>query len=129
MARLAIVGSRAYRGLERVVRFVQRLKPTTTVVSGGAPGVDWAAIAAAQFHGRPHEVFRAEWHKFGKAAGCLRNEKMIATVDGLVAFWDGQSPGTRHAIQCASKRGLWYRVYGPKGELVESQNALLPSAS
>jgi hypothetical protein len=35
---------------------------------------------------------------------------MAANADALVAFWDGQSRGTKHMIDIASARGLVVRV-------------------
>jgi hypothetical protein len=115
MARLAIVGSRDFANLDLVRAFIARLRVTTTVVSGGAPGVDRAAEAAANARELGTDIFPAEWDVHGRSAGMRRNEQMIATVDGLVAFWDGRSRGTAHAISVARARGIWLRVYGADG--------------
>lgn len=49
-------------------------------------------------------IYEADWGKHGKAAGPIRNSKMIADADALVAFWDGKSRGTRDCIlQAAGK--------------------------
>ena len=34
-----------------------------------------------------------------------RNHQMAQAGDVLVAFWDGQSPGTRHLIGCMQQLG------------------------
>lgn len=111
MKRLAIVGSRDFPNLPLVKQFVERLQRDTVVVSGGARGVDSVAVEAARQRGLATEVFEADWDRLGKRAGIDRNARMIDTVDGLVAFWDGKSRGTQHAIQCAKTRGIWVRVY------------------
>lgn len=111
MKRLAIVGSRDFPKPELVKQFVERLQRDTVVVSGGARGVDSVAVEAARQRGLATEVFEADWDRLGKRAGIERNARMIDTVHGLVAFWDGKSRGTQHAIQCAKSRGLWLRVY------------------
>ena len=36
----------------------------------------------------------------------LRNAEMAKCSDALIAFWDGESSGTRHMINFARKRGL-----------------------
>ena len=41
-----------------------------------------------------------------KAAGMVRNAEMAKCSDALIAFWDGESSGTRHMINFARKRGL-----------------------
>ena len=48
----------------------------------------------------------ANWEKFGRSAGHRRNAEMAQYADGLVAFWDGLSPGTRSMIDLAKGRGL-----------------------
>ena len=111
MKRLAIVGSRGFANLDLVEELVSRLKTTTTVVSGGARGVDTEAVRTAKARGLNTEVFEADWDKFGKSAGFRRNEAMLSTVDGDAAFWDGTSRGTKHAIEYARKKDLWLRVY------------------
>ena len=55
------------------------------------------------------DVFYAEWDKYGKRAGSLRNTKMIDSRIGyttLVAFPHSTSRGTVHAINYAKKLGL-----------------------
>ncbi|MFD1444284.1 hypothetical protein [Thermoactinomyces vulgaris] len=60
---------------------------------------------------RGHKIARypAEWKKYGKKAGPLRNAKMAENADALVAFWDGKSRGTKDMIETAKRRGL--RIY------------------
>ncbi len=123
MARLAIVGSRRYPRLELVRQLVHRLKPSTVVVSGGCWGVDRAAVAAAASAGLASEEMPAEWQRFGRSAGFRRNAALVASVDGLIAFWDGRSQGTAHSIALARSRGIWLRVYGPDGRVVEQSVA------
>ena len=115
MTRLAIVGSRGFRNLELVRRFVRSLKPTTVVVSGGAVGVDSEAESAARQCGLKTEVFPAHWSKYGKSAGPIRNRQIVHAVEGLVAFWDSKSRGTAHVIQLARRKGIWLRVFDEAG--------------
>lgn len=44
-------------------------------------------------------IFPAEWEKYGKRAGILRNIQMGDYADALVAIWDGESKGTKHMIE------------------------------
>lgn len=113
--KLAIVGSRGFKSLGLVGDFIKKLKPTTKVVSGGARGVDQHAIYAAQARGLEAEVFQADWKRHGKAAGPYRNEIMISSVDGVVAFWDGTSKGTQNAIHLATEWQKWLRIYFEDG--------------
>lgn len=69
-----------------------------SIVSGMARGADALAVRFAQEHGVQLYEFPADWSQ-GKWAGFLRNKEMAKFSDGLLAFWDGQSRGTRHMIE------------------------------
>lgn len=50
-------------------------------------------------------MFVADWKRYGKAAGPIRNSQMLEYVKQenplVVAFWDGESHGTRDTINKA----------------------------
>lgn len=48
-------------------------------------------------------VMPAEWDKFGRGAGPIRNVAMAEYADALVAIWDGKSNGTAHMIRTATE--------------------------
>ena len=52
----------------------------------------------------------ADWDLDGKSAGFKRNVKMAEYADALVAFWDGESKGTKHMIETAKEKGLDIRI-------------------
>ena len=54
--------------------------------------------------------FPADWDKYGKAAGFIRNEQMAQNADALVVFWDGKSRGTKNMIELAAKYKLKVRI-------------------
>lgn len=56
----------------------------------------------------------------GKKAGYLRNCQMAENADALVAFWDGNSPRTRHMIETARAHGLAVRAIRIKTEKKEN---------
>lgn len=76
------------------------------IVSGNAWGVDRLGELYAQQNHIDLVIFPANWEKYGKSAGLRRNEKMANYADALVAVWDGQSKGTKHMIETATKKGL-----------------------
>jgi len=78
------------------------------IVSGGAQGADKLGERYAAERGLRAEVYEAEWDRFGKRAGYLRNSQMADNADGLVAFWNG-SAGTKHMIDIATEQGLVVR--------------------
>ena len=128
--RYAIVGSREYRQLRHVQRFVQLLPVGSTVVSGHAHGVDSTAEGAAEARGLKVHSIPADWDHLGKRAGFVRNADIVANADIVVAFWDGISNGTKHTIGLArqQKKPLWLCINGawdfsgdPAAEAVRSQ--------
>lgn len=103
--KVAIVGSRNFRPLDKVREYVRLLPSYTTIVSGGARGVDSAAEMEARVQGMEVIVFLPDWNKHGKKAGFLRNIDIVNAADRVVAFWDGESKGTQHSINLAKKAG------------------------
>ena len=75
------------------------------VVCGCAAGADSLGAKWAKERGIPVKEFPAEWDVFGKKAGILRNHDMGNYADFLVAFWDGQSTGTRDMISYMKQIG------------------------
>lgn len=83
----------------------------TEVVSGGAPGVDALAKKWAEQHGIPVKQFPADWDRYGRKAGPIRNQAMAEYGEALIAVWDGKSRGTKNMIRQARKHGLRVFVY------------------
>lgn len=81
-----------------------------TIISGLARGADTLACRFASEYRYPLRGFAAEWGKFGRAAGPIRNKLMAKNADSLLAFWDGKSRGTRHMIDYADQMGLKVKV-------------------
>lgn len=61
-------------------------------------------------------AFPAEWNKYGKKAGYIRNAQMleIGKPDLVLAFWDGVSRGTKMMIDLAKKAGVEVRIISAK---------------
>ena len=78
----------------------------THVISGNARGVDRLGEFWASRHKVPCSKIPADWRKHGRIAGFRRNEEMANTAEALIAVWDGRSPGTRHMIRTAERKGL-----------------------
>ena len=82
----------------------------STVLSGKARGGDELGEEFAKRMGVPVKPYPADWNRYGDDAGLIRNERMAAEADALVAIWDGRSTGTAHMIQAARRRGLLVHV-------------------
>lgn len=66
----------------------------TEIVSGGARGIDACAIQYAKDTKGVVAVFEADWDKYGKGAGPVRNLSMALYADALLLIWDGKSKGS-----------------------------------
>ena len=73
------------------------------LLSGGCRGADQLGERFAKEAGWKIEQYLPEWKKYGRAAGPLRNKRMIDHCDAVICFWDGKSKGTRSLIQYAQK--------------------------
>jgi hypothetical protein len=82
----------------------------TAIISGAARGADALGERYAKERGIPVKQFPAQWDRYGKRAGYLRNEEMLTAADGLVAAWDGRSKGTAHMIRIAREKGIPVRI-------------------
>lgn len=83
----------------------------TEVVSGCARGADALGEMWANKHNIPLSMFPADWDNLGKKAGHVRNCQMGDYAEALIALWDGESRGTKHMIDYATKNGLEVFVY------------------
>ena len=112
--KLAVVGSRDfqdYAWLEHCLLRVFRVEELEAVISGGARGADGLAARFAAAHQLPLVVIPADWKRYGRKAGPIRNTEIVARADAVVAFWDGRSPGTRDTITKARNAGLRVEVF------------------
>ena len=104
--KLIIAGSRTLTDYQRLC---QVLAPDrhriTQVLTGGARGADQLGYRWAWKHQVKHQLFRADWERFGKSAGVRRNHQMAQAGDMLVCFWDGVSKGSAHMISCMQQLG------------------------
>lgn len=121
VARVIVAGSRGVtdRALlfAKVETLTRRLWLSSgfEIVSGMAAGPDTLALDWAEWAGFGDSVVRfpAQWNRYGKAAGHIRNQQMAWYGTHLIAFWDGTSPGTRNMIETAKRDGLNVRVVRP----------------
>jgi hypothetical protein len=116
--RTAIVGSRAHQCLPDVWRVVHALPRETTVVSGGAIGVDSVAEWSARQRGIAVEVHLPDYATHGLRAPLVRNGTIVETADDVHAFPWGAPPwlqarGTMDAVGKAEKAGRSVELHAP----------------
>ncbi len=116
--KLIIAGGRDCTNYSILIDAIQELgvpiDASTEIVSGMAKGadslgVDYSIISDLRLH-----KFPANWDLHGRKAGPLRNIEMGNFADALLALWDGESKGTKHMIDYATKKGLKVWVYNYK---------------
>ena len=99
--KIAIVGSRKGVPLHEVTDYISTLPSDTTIVSGGAIGVDQTAENAAIYRGLNTIIFLPNFTLYpGNQAYFKRNEQIAEACDEMVAFHNGYSRGTKHTIAC-----------------------------
>lgn len=116
-AKFAFVGSRKYppTSYHYISQEINALPIESTVISGGAGGVDSVSVAFAQGRGLKTQVFNAEWDKHGVRAGFMRNPEIINPADSVFAFWDGISNGTVDSIKIAMAASKPLKIVFPDG--------------
>jgi len=116
MISLGIIGSRDFTDnklFERSLKeFLSNLnngnngnKVIKEIISGGARGADTLAEKYAISNNIPIRIFYPDWDTYGKKAGLIRNRQIVESSDYILAFWDGQSSGTKSSIDIANELG------------------------
>jgi hypothetical protein len=93
-----------------VDKLLENITDEITVLCGQAKGADTLGEQYAKEKGYAISYYPADWERYGKIAGYLRNAQMAQNADALVAFWDGKSRGTKHMIGLAIEYGLKVRI-------------------
>jgi hypothetical protein len=107
--KVIIAGSRDFIDLDLLIEKCDSIlegKNDVEIVSGAARGADRLGEHYAGLREFGIKKFPAEWNKYGKSAGYKRNSEMAEYADALIAFWDGESKGTKHMIDLADSKGL-----------------------
>jgi hypothetical protein len=86
------------------------------IISGTARGADRMGEQYAVDHHLEVDRYPADWDRYGRSAGYQRNVQMAKVATHLIAFWDGESRGTKHMINIAKELDLTIRVFNYKGE-------------
>lgn len=100
--RILVCGGRNYDDAQKVATILDVLEPTV-VISGGCTGADALASTWATKHKIPVIVELANFKLYGKAAGPIRNQRMLDdhNPELVVAFPGGH--GTADMVARARK--------------------------
>lgn len=125
MFRVIIAGGRDFNDYQLLSatmdNLLRNIAEEIVVVCGQARGADTLGEQYAKERGYKVDYYPAQWEKYGRSAGYLRNEQMAQNADALAAFWDGRSRGTKHMIDLAKRYGLKVRIkkYGMEKHLIQ----------
>lgn len=102
--RILVTGGRTFRDktlLNAALSKAHKLKSITCLLEGGAQGADRLARMWAKTFNIPIITYPANWHKYGKGAGPVRNKQMLVEgkPDQVMAFPGGK--GTANMIKQA----------------------------
>lgn len=117
MFRLLVSGSREWDQPEIIQMVIVQHwfeNDDLVVVHGDCPrGADRIARDFCEAKGIPQEKYPADWDRYGKAAGRIRNGVMVDTKPDMgVFFIRGESRGTRGCLRLTKKAGIPYVAYG-----------------
>ena len=113
---IAIVGSRKFQNIDLVKKFVYKLPLSVMVISGGAAGVDSAAIEFARRRKMRHDVFWPDKTLPSPERYYKRNRQIVRAADLVVIFWDGQSGGSKYVKEFCEKIRREHMVITPETE-------------
>lgn len=110
MSRVLVCGGRDFvPGWKDYAELASALTPFDTLIEGGARGADRFARDFAVGLNCKVETFNADWKKYGKAAGAIRNQAMIEARPDLVLAFPGGA-GTADCVRRARKAGIEVRL-------------------
>jgi hypothetical protein len=107
--KIIIAGSRNFNNEELLFQKCGSIiskNTVTEIISGNSKGADQLGEKFAIANGISVKKFIPNWQFYGKAAGEKRNIEMAKYANGLIAFWDGKSKGTKNMIEIAKKHNL-----------------------
>lgn len=113
--RVLVCGGRDFDDRSAMARALRRFKPTTptdddlaehVIITGGASGADELAAQYAEVFGIRLRVYPADWRTHGRAAGPIRNQRMLdeGKPDLVIAFPGGR--GTADMVRRARAAGV-----------------------
>ena len=114
MFKVIIAGGRDFTDYNLLVSsmdfYLSDVKEEIEVVCGEARGADSLGKRYALEKGYSVKSFPANWNKYGKPAGFIRNKEMAEYADAVVCFWDGVSRGTANMVNLAKEYSLPLRI-------------------
>nr|DAU42882.1 MAG TPA: Protein of unknown function (DUF2493) [Caudoviricetes sp.] len=104
--KIAIIGSRECSNIDFVgnLEAILNVSKDDTIISGGAKGIDTLAANYAKENNLNLIEFLPDYKKNGRAATFIRNREIVDNSNVVVAFWNGNSKGTKYTLDYARKK-------------------------
>ncbi len=112
--RAIVCGDRNWKRMDIIERELRKLPPDTLIIHGAARGADTLGKFVAEKIGlkviNDGKGFPADWKRYGRGAGPIRNQQMIdeGKPDMVLAFHENisESLGTKDMVTRARRIGL-----------------------
>lgn len=109
---ILVCGGRDYGDRIKLFRVLDEISKDRSVkiISGAARGADRLSVEWAKSRGVPFLEFPADWSRYGRSAGVIRNQQMLdeALPDLVLAFPGGT--GTMDMVKRARRAGVDTRL-------------------
>ena len=127
---ILVCGSRTWKDYSIIFRILKEYKEMGYIhlIEGECRGADIMSRDAWTALGGKVVAVPAEWDRYGRAAGPIRNSKMLEMVPDVVIAFHGnlkESKGTIDTVSKATKMGLKVKIVGCS----ESETASVSSNS
>lgn len=113
--KILVTGSREWTDWARIYRVLSVHPKGTILVHGHCPrGADRIADFIGQALGFEIHRHPADWNRYGRRAGPIRNREMLRLhpdIEVVYAFPVPQSRGTKDMIQASRQAGKDVRIY------------------
>jgi len=119
--KVLICGDRNWNHPEDIDAFVKTFPKDSVIIEGECSGADIQAKTSAIRLGLKVEPYPANWNKYGKKAGVLRNTQMLEEGKPhlVIAFHDdlSKSKGTLNMVIQAYKKNVPFKIvsHNPNG--------------
>lgn len=105
--KVIVAGSRTFTNYAILSELLDKYLPVNAcIISGTARGADKLGEKYAEENNITLTKFPANWNKYGKSAGYIRNREMADNAHTAIIFWDGESKGALNMIEVSKSKNL-----------------------
>ncbi len=113
--RILVCGGREWPLTEPIRRILKQYPKGTVLIHGACRGADLMAAEVGKELGFIIEPYPADWRRYGRGAGPIRNKQMLVEgkPDIIYAFHEDitKSVGTKNMLLQADAVGVCYQIF------------------